>query len=64
MKLGALIREKGPGASNAYYFLRLDRARADGLGGMFGGVKRGKIEGKLGGHLEAGLATARKSFEQ
>ena len=64
VKLGALIREKGPGASNAYYFVRLDRARADGLGGMFGGVKRGKIEGKLGGHLEAGLATARQSFEQ
>jgi len=63
VKLVALVKDTGPGAGETRYLLRLDRARADGLGGMFGGVKRGKIEGQLGGHIEAWLGAAREALQ-
>ena len=63
VNLVVLSGESGPGAGEARYLLRLDRARADGLGGMFGGVKRGKIEGQLDDHIEAWLAGARQALK-
>ena len=64
VKLIVLVRDNGPGAeAEARYLIRLDRSRADGLGGMFGGVKRGKIEGQLDGHIEAWLTSARQALK-
>ncbi len=62
VNLVALVEDTGPGARESRYLMRLDRARADGLGGMFGGVKRGKIERQLDGHIEAWLKAARQAL--
>ena len=62
VNLVALVKDTGAGAGETHYLLRLDRSRADGLGGMFGGVKRGKIEGQLDGHIEAWLTAARQAL--
>jgi hypothetical protein len=48
---------------DASYLVQLDRVRADSLGGMFGGVKRGKMAGAMKNDLEKFLRATRKSLQ-
>ena len=45
------------------YLVQLDRVRADSLGGMFGGVKQGKMAGAMKDDLKKFLQESRKSMQ-
>ena len=47
----------------ASYLVQLDRVRADSLGGMFGGVKQGKMAGAMKGDLAKFLRETRTSLQ-
>jgi hypothetical protein len=51
-----------PGASPASYLFYENRSRADGLGGIFGKMKRDMIEGKAVDSLKAILETSRTNL--
>lgn len=48
---------------DASYLLQLDRVRADSLGGMFGGVKQGKMAGAMKDDLDKFLRETRTSLQ-
>ena len=53
------VYRSGPDAS---YVVHLDRFRADGLGGVFGGIKRGRMAGAMAKSLTRFLATTRTNL--
>jgi hypothetical protein len=62
MSMTALVKERGPGAGSNKYVMYLERLKADGLHGLFGGLKRDQIEGELVGRVESVLTTLRKQL--
>jgi len=59
MSLTALVKERGPGAGSAQYVVYLERLKADGLHGLFGGLKRDQIEGQLEKRVNSFLTALR-----
>ena len=57
--LGVTAYRSEPGAS---YVAHVDRVRADGLGGAFGGIKRGKMAGAMAGSLKKFLEATRTNL--
>jgi len=62
MSVTALVKERGPGAQPNKYVMYLERLKADGLHGLFGGLKRDKIEDELVSRTESVLTTLRKQL--
>jgi hypothetical protein len=58
--LGVTAYRSEPGAS---YVAHLDRVRADGLGGAFGGIKRSKMAGAMAGSLKKFLEGTRRNLQ-
>ena len=59
MSLIALVKERGPDAGSAKYVVYVERLKADGLHGLFGGLKRDQIEGQLEKRMTAFLTALR-----
>ena len=62
MSVTALVKERGPGAGTAQYVVYLERLKADGLHGLFGGLKRDQIEGQLEKRVESFLTALREGL--
>ena len=59
MSVIALVKERGPGAGPNKYVIYLERLKADGLHGLFGGLKRDQIESQLEARVTSFLTALR-----